>query len=101
MEAQLPESMDALVFKGGAQNCMYVTLSSMAVQLPTAPAAAAGKCNIAFERVPAPRLEQPGDAIVRIELCGLCGSDLVRTRGDSNEAWQGPSMAPPLRGGHG
>ncbi|KAI7844588.1 hypothetical protein COHA_001828 [Chlorella ohadii] len=35
-----------------------------------------GKYAIAFERVPAPRLEQPGDVIVRIELCGLCGSDL-------------------------
>ncbi len=47
--------------------------------LPLLPAA--GKCAIAFERVPAPLLEQPGDAIVRIELCGLCGSDLVRGSG--------------------
>ncbi|PRW57739.1 alcohol dehydrogenase [Chlorella sorokiniana] len=50
MEPQLPQTMDALVFKG--------------------------KCAIAFEQVPVPRLEQPGDAVVRIELCGLCGSDL-------------------------
>jgi hypothetical protein len=35
-----------------------------------------GKCDVAFERVPTPRIECHTDAIVRIELCGLCGSDL-------------------------
>lgn len=35
-----------------------------------------GKCHVEVERVPIPRLEDDGDAIVRIELAGLCGSDL-------------------------
>lgn len=38
-----------------------------------------GKQQIAFQRVPTPRLDGPADAgaaIVRIDLCGLCGSDL-------------------------
>ena len=26
--------------------------------------------------MPMPRLEDPGDAVVRVELAGLCGSDL-------------------------
>lgn len=40
-----------------------------------------GKCSIAFSRVPTPQIQEPGDAIVRVRLCGLCGSDLVRRRG--------------------
>lgn len=35
-----------------------------------------GKCAVAFQRVPTPQLKEPTDAIVCIELCGLCGSDL-------------------------
>lgn len=35
-----------------------------------------GKCRVAVERVPAPQLEAPGDAIVRIDLAAVCGSDL-------------------------
>ncbi len=35
-----------------------------------------GKCCVAVERVPVPTLEEPSDAIVRIDLCGLCGSDM-------------------------
>lgn len=35
-----------------------------------------GERCVAYERVPRPRLEQPGDCVVRIELAGLCGSDL-------------------------
>ncbi|KAL4429340.1 hypothetical protein ABPG77_005114 [Micractinium sp. CCAP 211/92] len=35
-----------------------------------------GKCTIAFSRVPTPQIQEPGDAIVRVRLCGLCGSDL-------------------------
>ncbi|KAL4458665.1 hypothetical protein ABPG75_013530 [Micractinium tetrahymenae] len=35
-----------------------------------------GKCSIAFSRVPTPQIQEPGDAIVRVRLCGLCGSDL-------------------------
>ncbi len=32
--------------------------------------------NVAFETVPDPTLEEPRDAIVRVEVAGLCGSDL-------------------------
>lgn len=29
-----------------------------------------------MERAPIPQLEEPGDAIVRVVLAGLCGSDM-------------------------
>jgi threonine dehydrogenase-like Zn-dependent dehydrogenase len=32
--------------------------------------------DIRYESVPEPRIEAPGDAIVRVERAGLCGSDL-------------------------
>lgn len=35
-----------------------------------------GKCNVALERVPVPQLEAAGDALVRVDLCAVCGSDL-------------------------
>jgi threonine dehydrogenase-like Zn-dependent dehydrogenase len=35
-----------------------------------------GKQHIALENVPLPTLEAPTDAIVRISICGLCGSDM-------------------------
>ena len=35
-----------------------------------------GKCAVSFQRVPVPQLQLPGDVVVRIDLCGLCGSDL-------------------------
>lgn len=35
-----------------------------------------GKCHVEVDRVPQPELEVATDAIVRIVLCGLCGSDL-------------------------
>lgn len=49
-EGSPPSRMDAIVFRG--------------------------RCSVAFERVPAPRLQEPGDAVVRVALAGLCGSDL-------------------------
>jgi threonine dehydrogenase-like Zn-dependent dehydrogenase len=36
----------------------------------------AGTRRIAHETVDDPAIEHPGDAIVRVELCGICGSDL-------------------------
>ena len=35
-----------------------------------------GKRNIAFENVPDPVIEQPQDAIIRVNKCAICGSDL-------------------------
>ena len=35
-----------------------------------------GKCAVSFQRVPVPQLQLPGDVVVRIDMCGLCGSDL-------------------------
>ena len=35
-----------------------------------------GTCCIALESVPIPTIEEPTDAIVRISLCAVCGSDL-------------------------
>jgi threonine dehydrogenase-like Zn-dependent dehydrogenase len=35
-----------------------------------------GKCQASFERAPCPVLVDPTDVIVKVELCGLCGSDL-------------------------
>lgn len=35
-----------------------------------------GKQRIAFERVPVPRLEAPGDVLVRVDLAAICGSDM-------------------------
>lgn len=35
-----------------------------------------GKTSVAFESVPDPRIEAPGDAILRVALAGICGSDL-------------------------
>jgi threonine dehydrogenase-like Zn-dependent dehydrogenase len=32
--------------------------------------------NIAMEEMPAPRIQDPGDAIVRVTTAGVCGSDL-------------------------
>lgn len=37
--------------------------------------------NIAVQRCPVPRIEADTDAIVRVELAGLCGSDLHPFRG--------------------
>lgn len=36
----------------------------------------AGKGKVAYERVPDPEIEEPGDAIVRVRAAGICGSDL-------------------------
>jgi len=35
-----------------------------------------GKARVALESVADPRIEAPGDAILRVELAGICGSDL-------------------------
>jgi len=35
-----------------------------------------GDKTVRLEQVPEPRIEEPGDAIVRVELCAVCGSDL-------------------------
>ncbi|OVZ57852.1 glutathione-dependent formaldehyde dehydrogenase [Pigmentiphaga sp. NML080357] len=35
-----------------------------------------GKKNIRYDTVPDPRIEQPGDAIVKVSACAICGSDL-------------------------
>jgi threonine dehydrogenase-like Zn-dependent dehydrogenase len=35
-----------------------------------------GKKDIRCDNVPDPRLEQPGDAIVKVTSCAICGSDL-------------------------
>jgi len=35
-----------------------------------------GKKDIRYETVPDPRIEQPGDAIVKVSACAICGSDL-------------------------
>jgi alcohol dehydrogenase len=37
---------------------------------------------VALRDVPPPQLEQPGDALVRIDLAGICGTDLHVTAGD-------------------
>ncbi|AZG09350.1 glutathione-dependent formaldehyde dehydrogenase [Pigmentiphaga sp. H8] len=35
-----------------------------------------GKKDIRYETVPDPSIEQPGDAIVKVSACAICGSDL-------------------------
>jgi hypothetical protein len=35
-----------------------------------------GECTVSFQRVSMPQLQLPSDVVVRIDLCGLCGSDL-------------------------
>jgi threonine dehydrogenase-like Zn-dependent dehydrogenase len=35
-----------------------------------------GEGQLAYEQRPIPRLEQPGDVLIRIEACGICGTDL-------------------------
>ncbi|MDX3907166.1 MAG: zinc-dependent alcohol dehydrogenase [Pigmentiphaga sp.] len=35
-----------------------------------------GKKDIRYDTVPDPRIEQPGDAIVKVSACAICGSDL-------------------------
>jgi threonine dehydrogenase-like Zn-dependent dehydrogenase len=35
-----------------------------------------GKCQLAYEAIPMPALEQPTDALVRVTLSAICGSDL-------------------------
>jgi threonine dehydrogenase-like Zn-dependent dehydrogenase len=35
-----------------------------------------GEKTVRFESVPDPKLEAPGDVVVKIELAGICGSDL-------------------------
>ena len=41
-----------------------------------------GRNNYALERdVPVPQIENPGDIILRIEACGICGSDVMWYRG--------------------
>lgn len=37
--------------------------------------------DVRVERVPDPRIESPGDVLVRVEVAGLCGSDLHPYRG--------------------
>ncbi|TFY63933.1 hypothetical protein EVG20_g6133 [Dentipellis fragilis] len=39
------------------------------------------RCDVRLESVPVPRVQHPDDAIVKIELAGLCGSDLHAYRG--------------------
>ncbi|KAI0031854.1 chaperonin 10-like protein [Vararia minispora EC-137] len=40
--------------------------------------------DIRVEQVPIPKIEHPDDAIVKIQLAGLCGSDLHVYRGDED-----------------
>ncbi|TDL15571.1 alcohol dehydrogenase [Rickenella mellea] len=40
-----------------------------------------GERRIRVETIPAPRIEHPDDAIVKVKLAGLCGSDLHAYRG--------------------
>lgn len=35
-----------------------------------------GKCHVEVQRVPKPKIEQAADVVVKIDLCGLCGSDM-------------------------
>jgi L-iditol 2-dehydrogenase len=35
-----------------------------------------GEGQLAYEERPIPHLEQPGGVLVRIEACGICGTDL-------------------------
>jgi threonine dehydrogenase-like Zn-dependent dehydrogenase len=35
-----------------------------------------GEGRLAYEERPIPKLEQPGDALVKIEASGICGTDL-------------------------
>ena len=35
-----------------------------------------GKNNVSVEEVPDPKIEAPGDAIIRITTAAICGSDL-------------------------
>ena len=63
-----------------------------------------GRNNYALERdVPVPQIENPGDIILRIEACGICGSDVMWYRGADSfwgtETEKGP-MEPPVIPGH-
>jgi threonine dehydrogenase-like Zn-dependent dehydrogenase len=35
-----------------------------------------GKHDIRCESVPDPKIEDPGDAIIKVTACAICGSDL-------------------------
>ena len=35
-----------------------------------------GDTTVRLEQVPDPEILEPGDAIVRVEVCAVCGSDL-------------------------
>ncbi|GAB4813749.1 hypothetical protein N2152v2_000795 [Parachlorella kessleri] len=35
-----------------------------------------GKCHVQFTQVPMPTVVDPTNAVVKVELCGLCGSDM-------------------------
>ena len=53
-----------------------------------------GVREVAVEDVPEPRLQEPGDALVRVTCCGICGSDLHIYHG------QIPGMVPGFVCGH-
>jgi 2-desacetyl-2-hydroxyethyl bacteriochlorophyllide A dehydrogenase len=41
-----------------------------------------GSGTVALREVPSPQLEQPGDVLVRVDLAGICGTDLHVIAGD-------------------
>ena len=43
-----------------------------------------GPFSVAVEQVPPPRIEAPGDALVRITTTNICGSDLHMYEGRTN-----------------
>ncbi|MFJ9623419.1 alcohol dehydrogenase catalytic domain-containing protein [Streptomyces sp. NPDC101181] len=49
--------------------------------------------DVGVEEVPEPRIEEPGDALVRVVAAGVCGSDLSVLRGLS-------PLPRPVRSGH-
>ena len=53
-----------------------------------------GAGQVAVEDVPQPRIQRPGDAIVRVTRCAVCGSDLHVYHGHI------PGMVPGFACGH-
>ena len=51
-----------------------------------------GVRDLALEEVPDPRLIDPQDALVRVRLCAICGSDLHPYRGDERGLDRGTVM---------
>jgi threonine dehydrogenase-like Zn-dependent dehydrogenase len=58
----------------------------------------AGDNRVALEERPEPRVEEPGDAVVRVTTAGICGSDLHIVEGRDRSARTGTVMGHELVG---